>query len=81
MVPNITIENMFKRVRNTVYIWSNSTQVTWEHTSLMGDFHASIISIFIKTLLLSIAAITLSKLNDVYAALRSSAKLVSVAAK
>lgn len=38
MVPNITIENMFKRVRNTVYIWSNSTQVTWEHTSLMGDF-------------------------------------------
>jgi len=38
MSPNITIENMFKRVRNTVYIWSNSTQVTWEHTSLMGDF-------------------------------------------
>lgn len=38
MVPNITIENMFKRVRNTVYIRSNSTQVTWEHTSLMGDF-------------------------------------------
>ena len=38
MVPNITIENMFKRVRNTVYIMSDSTQVTWEHTSLMGDF-------------------------------------------
>ena len=38
MTKNITIENMFKRVRNTVYMWSNATQVTWEHTSLMGDF-------------------------------------------
>lgn len=38
MTKNITIENMFKRVRNTVYMWSNTTQVTWEHTSLMGDF-------------------------------------------
>lgn len=34
----ITIEEMFKRVRNTVYIESAGSQVTWEHTSLMGKF-------------------------------------------
>ena len=43
--------------------------------------HASIISIFIKILLLFIAAMISSSLNEVYAALLSSAKLVSVAAK
>lgn len=36
---NITIEEMFKRVRNTVYIQSSGKQVTWEHTSLLGDFY------------------------------------------
>lgn len=36
--PDISIEEMFKRVRNTVYIWTDGTQITWEHTSLMGEF-------------------------------------------
>lgn len=35
---NITIEELFKRVRNKVYIDSNKEQITWEHTSLLGDF-------------------------------------------
>jgi len=39
MTENLTIENMFKRVRNTVYVLSGSRQITWEHTSLMGEFY------------------------------------------
>lgn len=35
---NITIEDMFKRVRNTVYMETKGTQIPWEHTSLLGDF-------------------------------------------
>lgn len=35
----INIENMFKRVRHTVSALSNNEQITWEHTSLMGDFY------------------------------------------
>ncbi|SDV99261.1 Caspase domain-containing protein [Kandleria vitulina] len=34
----ISIEDMFKRVRNTVYLETKGQQVTWEHTSLMGNF-------------------------------------------
>ena len=37
--PNITIEDMFKRVRNTVLIKSGSRQVPWESTSLTGYFY------------------------------------------
>ncbi len=40
--PHISIEEVFKRVRNTVYIMSKGTQITWEHTSLMGDFTFSL---------------------------------------
>lgn len=36
--PNIPIEEVFKRVRNTVYTQSGGTQVSWEHTSLIGTF-------------------------------------------
>lgn len=35
---NISIEEMFKRVRNNVYMESSGSQITWEHTSLMGKF-------------------------------------------
>lgn len=35
---NISIEDMFKRVRNTVYVETSGRQITWEHTSLLGDF-------------------------------------------
>lgn len=35
---NITIEEMFKRVRNTVSARTGNKQITWEHTSLMGNF-------------------------------------------
>ncbi|MDL2226571.1 caspase family protein [Deltaproteobacteria bacterium OttesenSCG-928-M10] len=35
----ITIEEMFKRVRHTVSAQSNNKQISWEHTSLMGNFY------------------------------------------
>ena len=35
---NIQIEELFKRVRNSVYAFSNGKQTTWEHTSLTGKF-------------------------------------------
>lgn len=35
---NIPIEEMFKRVRTTVYSLSQGKQISWEHTSLIGDF-------------------------------------------
>jgi len=34
----ISVEDLFKRVRKTVYNLSNKTQTTWEHTSLVGDY-------------------------------------------
>jgi len=34
----ITVEELFKKVRKTVYDLSGGKQVTWEHTSLIGDF-------------------------------------------
>lgn len=37
--PNITIEQMFKRVRSTIMDWSANQQVPWESTSLRGDFY------------------------------------------
>jgi len=36
--PNITIEEMFKRVRVTVEAKTNKRQVSWESTSLKGNF-------------------------------------------
>lgn len=36
---NLTIEDMFKRVRNTVSSHTGHKQITWEHTSLMGTFY------------------------------------------
>ncbi len=35
---NLTIEDMFKRVRNTLSASTSGKQTSWEHTSLMGDF-------------------------------------------
>lgn len=34
----VPIEDMFKRVRNTVSSHTDHKQITWEHTSLMGTF-------------------------------------------
>ena len=36
---NIPIEEMFKSVRTTVYSLSGGKQISWEHTSLIGDFY------------------------------------------
>ena len=36
---NLAIEDMFKRVRNTVSSHTSNRQITWEHTSLMGTFY------------------------------------------
>jgi len=36
--PDIPIEDLFKRVRNTLKLSTNSEQISWEHTSLTGDF-------------------------------------------
>ena len=35
---NLTIEDLLKRVRNTLSSSTNGRQTSWEHTSLMGDF-------------------------------------------
>jgi len=37
--PNITIEEMFKRVRSIVIDESNNSQIPWESTSLKGNFY------------------------------------------
>ncbi|WKN44413.1 caspase family protein [Tunicatimonas pelagia] len=37
--PNITIEQVFKRVRSTVAQKSEGKQIPWESTSLTGDFY------------------------------------------
>lgn len=36
---NITVEECFKRVRTTVYALTGGKQLSWEHTSLIGDFY------------------------------------------
>jgi hypothetical protein len=36
---DITIEDLFKRVRNALSSSTRGKQISWEHTSLMGDFY------------------------------------------
>lgn len=36
--PDCSIENMFKRVRNTLSAATKGRQISWEHTSLSGEF-------------------------------------------
>jgi hypothetical protein len=36
--PDIPIEDMFKRVRNSLSVLTKGKQTSWEHTSLSGDF-------------------------------------------
>lgn len=36
--PDMTIENVFKRVRNSLSLSTKGKQTSWEHTSLTGDF-------------------------------------------
>lgn len=36
---NIPIEDFFKRVRTSVYTLSRGKQLSWEHTSLIGDYY------------------------------------------
>jgi hypothetical protein len=38
---DLKIEEVFKRTRNTLYAITSSKQLSWEHTSLMGDFYFS----------------------------------------
>jgi hypothetical protein len=38
---DLKIEELFKRTRNTLYAITSSRQLSWEHTSLMGDFYFS----------------------------------------
>ncbi|MCM7681563.1 caspase family protein [Enterobacter hormaechei] len=40
--PDIPIEEMFKRVRNSLAVLTKSKQTSWEHTSLSGDFFFNI---------------------------------------
>lgn len=37
--PDCSIETMFKRVRNTLNAATGGQQISWEHTSLAGEFH------------------------------------------
>ena len=36
--PDCSLETMFKRVRNTLSAATSGKQISWEHTSLSGDF-------------------------------------------
>lgn len=36
---NISVEDLFKKVRKTVYGLTEGRQTTWEHTSLLGDYY------------------------------------------
>lgn len=40
--PDITIEDFFKLARNTLSSDTNKRQISWEHTSLTGDFRFNI---------------------------------------
>ena len=42
---NVSIEDLFKRVRNTLNANTLAKQTSWEHTSLMGDFFFNPISL------------------------------------
>ncbi len=37
-LPRIPIENMFKHVREVLSVQTNGRQISWEHTSLMGNY-------------------------------------------
>ena len=38
---DLKVEELFKRTRNTLYTVTSKRQLSWEHTSLMGDFYFS----------------------------------------
>jgi hypothetical protein len=38
----LSVEELFKKVRKTVFDLSNGRQVTWEHTSLINDYYFNI---------------------------------------
>jgi len=40
--PDIPVEDLFKRVRNTLNTITSGKQTSWEHTSLSGDFYFNI---------------------------------------
>lgn len=37
-IESLSVEELFKKVRKTLYHLSAGTQTSWEHTSLVGDF-------------------------------------------
>jgi hypothetical protein len=39
---DVSVEDLFKRVRNTLYAATSGKQTSWEHTSLSGDFFFNI---------------------------------------
>lgn len=39
---NLSVEELFKKVRKTVYSLSNGKQTTWEHTSLINDYYFNV---------------------------------------
>lgn len=41
-IPNLKIEEMFKSVRKKVMELSNDEQISWEHSSLVGDFYFAV---------------------------------------
>lgn len=40
--PDIPVEDLFKRVRNTLSTITSGKQTSWEHTSLSGDFYFNV---------------------------------------
>lgn len=46
-IPDLKIEDMFKKVRTSVKLKTNDQQVPWESSSLEGDFYFSLSSIIL----------------------------------
>lgn len=42
-LPRVPIEKTFKKVREFLYASTDGTQISWEHSSLVGDFYLTLI--------------------------------------
>ncbi len=73
--PDIPIEEMFKRVRNSLAVITKNKQTSWEHTSLAGDFFFNI------SLVNSIGKYAKESIADNLFQIKSDVKLHSIISK
>lgn len=71
----IPVEALFKQVRNTLYNQSDKKQLSWEHSSLLGDFIFN--DIFVINSSFSYSGVEKSHLNDYKSNLNNITDIVS----